>query len=187
MSTTNPSHERQPRARFLVDTSKQLPAVLTLVGVCTACAVVFLLARLTFSGATLETVTKTDTDSLLLDLVYFLAVAIGVTLVGLRITHRVFGPCLVLTRSVEALKNGDYSGRLELREHDYLKELAAAIDDLAYSMRRTEAQRRVFHREMERALDEGKVGAARELNQRQAQSDLRPLLDDLVPEVYDLA
>lgn len=64
------------------------------------------------------------------DIVYFLSVAAVVQHVIVRLTHSVVGPALVLERGLRAMKDGDFSARLTLRDGDYLTSVADAAQDL---------------------------------------------------------
>ncbi len=48
-----------------------------------------------------------------------------------RITHSVAGPAKVIERAIDDLRNGKYDSRLKLRDKDYLKDLAAAVQRLS--------------------------------------------------------
>ena len=57
----------------------------------------------------------------------------SVSVVGLWVWHsrRVMGPEVAFRRQVEALKNGDYTARVELRDGDAFAELASDLNELA--------------------------------------------------------
>ena len=53
---------------------------------------------------------------------------------GLRQSHRVVGPMRRMVHAIDALGEGDYSRRLNLRTGDVLEELARAINRLAETL-----------------------------------------------------
>jgi signal transduction histidine kinase len=56
---------------------------------------------------------------------------ITVFALGLILSHRVFGPMVPIMRVLEALKNGDYSARANLRSKDEFNDVMEAVNDLA--------------------------------------------------------
>ena len=54
-------------------------------------------------------------------------------ILGLIISHRIFGPLVPMMKFVEDMKNGDYSGRVILRSGDdqALQNFATALNELA--------------------------------------------------------
>lgn len=61
---------------------------------------------------------------------------------ALRVTHAVAGPARVLELAVDNLCKDKFDSRLKLRDGDYLKELAAALERLTQKL---EAQHRQQH------------------------------------------
>jgi two-component system phosphate regulon sensor histidine kinase PhoR len=55
-------------------------------------------------------------------------------LLGVVITHRIYGPLIPILRHVRALAAGDFSSRVHLREKDEMGDLAAALNELATSL-----------------------------------------------------
>lgn len=58
-----------------------------------------------------------------------LAIAIGV-----KLSHRIYGPIVQIRKHVQRLKDGDYSSRIHLRDHDHFNELAEELNELAQSL-----------------------------------------------------
>ena len=57
----------------------------------------------------------------------------------LAFTHRLIGPRVALGRQIEALKNGDYSARVQLRDGDVaFQNLARDLNDLGQILERAE-------------------------------------------------
>lgn len=54
-------------------------------------------------------------------------------ILGLIITHKIFGPLVPIQRTLDQLKAGDYSARAVLREKDeqQMKRLAESVNELA--------------------------------------------------------
>ena len=61
-------------------------------------------------------------------------------LVALFHSHRMLGPVVPLRRHVEALKNGDYASRIQLRKRDAHGELADDLNELASLLASREKQ-----------------------------------------------
>ncbi len=60
-------------------------------------------------------------------LVYVLALVV----LSIAYLHKLVGPTVPLRRQLEALKNGDYSARVKLREGDALQDVARDLNELA--------------------------------------------------------
>jgi len=75
--------------------------------------------------------------SLLIALPYVL-VTIAVAVVH---SHQYVGPAIPLRRHLEALKNGDYSSRVQLRRGDAFEEVAQDLNELAALLADREKQR----------------------------------------------
>lgn len=63
-----------------------------------------------------------------------LVIAPVVVWIGLRLTHRVAGPLIRITKALQELSAGDYSVRVKLRQGDSLTEVADAINALAEAL-----------------------------------------------------
>ncbi|HEX5138074.1 MAG TPA: hypothetical protein VFY93_13945, partial [Planctomycetota bacterium] len=90
-------------------------------------------------------------------LIYLLLAAALLGVVALLITHRIAGPAFVVERALRGMTRGDHSARLELRRRDYLKPLAAAVEELRAEL----ARRAAACDELKAALDRGDLDAAR--------------------------
>jgi methyl-accepting chemotaxis protein len=55
-------------------------------------------------------------------------------LLGIQMSHRIYGPLVPLQRQILDIKNGNYSARVKLRKHDELIELQDSLNDLAESL-----------------------------------------------------
>ncbi len=64
----------------------------------------------------------------------FIGFLITVFLIWLKISHRIFGPLVPLTRHIKELQNGNYSSRAMLREGDFLIELKDELNLLAENL-----------------------------------------------------
>lgn len=56
-------------------------------------------------------------------------------------THRLIGPTVPLLRHVEALREGRYSQRVNLRKHDAFVDLAVALNGLAETLQKDKVTR----------------------------------------------
>jgi signal transduction histidine kinase len=52
-------------------------------------------------------------------------------LTGVRLSHRIYGPIVQFRRHVRNMINGDYSSRVNLRDHDQFFELSEDLNELA--------------------------------------------------------
>jgi HAMP domain-containing protein len=52
-------------------------------------------------------------------------------LVGVLVSHKIYGPLVPMLRHVRNLQEGSYSSRVKLREGDELEDLAGALNELA--------------------------------------------------------
>lgn len=79
------------------------------------------------SDALLDHVGKAELNVTVVSLILMsLAVAIGV-----KLSHRIYGPIVQIRKHVQKLREGDYSSRVQLRDHDHFVELADDLNDLA--------------------------------------------------------
>lgn len=136
------SHHR--RRQFLIRPKAQLrPVLILLVGQ-------LLFSIVIFSGSTYWTSTsmehlvwsqgldpemgRTIQRFLWSNLLVIALALIGVTMAfvtwGVVMNHRIFGPLVPINRHIGRLMNGEYSGRIRLRERDELKDLRDALNDL---------------------------------------------------------
>jgi len=100
------------------------------------------------------------------NLIYFTLGSAILAVVTLLLTHRVAGAAFSLKRSVRAMQAGDYSAPIRLRQRDYLKALAAEIDQLRCNLLEEQRERRQMLEELERSLQEESLAGARELMDR---------------------
>ena len=63
--------------------------------------------------------------------IVFLALcSVLVTVFGLIITHRYYGPLIPILRALRAFRDGDYSARVHLRPGDELRDVARVINEI---------------------------------------------------------
>jgi methyl-accepting chemotaxis protein len=55
-------------------------------------------------------------------------------LLGIQMSHRIYGPLVPLQRQIGEIKKGNYAARVKLRKHDELVELQDSLNDLAESL-----------------------------------------------------
>lgn len=92
---------------------------------------------------------------------YFILAAGILTLLTILLTHRFAGPAFVMKQAIDGMLEGDYGKRLALRKKDYLKELAASLDQVRHTWVRHEESSRQTLEQLESALEAGDVEAAR--------------------------
>ena len=67
-----------------------------------------------------------------------LGYVVAVLVLCIAYVHRMVGPLVPMRRHVEALKNGDSSSRIHLRDGDAFRQLAVELNDLAEILAETE-------------------------------------------------
>jgi HAMP domain-containing protein len=149
------------RRIYVVDRKLQLAVAAQLLGVLGGVAALYVVGLLLLSGGG-GPEKLTAGEVLRANLIYFLLAAAILGVVALLLTHRIAGPAFVVERAVRAMAKGDHGARLGLRKRDYLKPLAAAVEEL-----RAELERRARAcEELRAALDRGDLDAARSLVER---------------------
>jgi len=71
------------------------------------------------------------TDSIKINLIFFIFTLIGVTLLGILYSHRVTGPFVSVKRVAAALGAGKFDQRLHLRQKDAIHTLATSLNEIA--------------------------------------------------------
>jgi len=144
------------RRIYIVDGKLQLTVAAQLLGALAAVAVLYIVGLYLLSnGGGPEGLTAGEV--LRANLIYFVLAAAIMGVVAVLLMHRIAGPAFVVERAVRAMVRGDHTARLDLRKRDYLKPLAAAVEEL-----RAELDRRARACEaLTQALDRGDLEAAR--------------------------
>ena len=78
-----------------------------------------------------QAITHTITVSMTLLMIIAAAFALVAVLIGVKLSHRIYGPMVPFNRHIEKLKQGYYSHRMNLRKTDDLVELKDALNSLA--------------------------------------------------------
>ena len=154
------------RERYFVDPRLQLAVLvplLTIMGMVAIACIASITLLLGDPARKALTVDETRTLFLRANGVYFIIAVVGVGAVAIFLTHRVAGPAGVIERAVRGLKNGEYSQRLSLRPHDYLKPVALAVTDLRNHLRAQDEHRRQLLEALATCLDAGDLTEARNL------------------------
>jgi len=159
---STPGDAGSQRRTYLVDGRFQGRITLQLLSVLAGTALLYTLAVVLIPGTgALEQLDAAETRSLLLkaNLIYFGLAASILAVLTLLLTHRIAGPARIIERAVRGIRARDYSHRLSLRRHDYLKSLAAEI-----AMLRAEVvAERAAVSDLTRCLAENDVDGAREI------------------------
>ena len=145
----------------MVDRKLQLAVAAQLLGVLAGVAALYAVGVLVLSGGG-GSEGLTARDVLRANVIYFALAAAILGVVALLITHRIAGPAFVVERALRGMTKGDHTARLELRKRDYLKPLAAAVEELRAELDR---RARAFE-ELKAALGRGDLDAARSLAER---------------------
>ncbi len=79
-------------------------------------------------------ITNSITSSLVLIMLVATAVAMAAILIGIKLSHRIYGPMIPFRRHIDELKDGNFSSRIRLRKDDDLLEIRDALNDLAITL-----------------------------------------------------
>lgn len=58
-------------------------------------------------------------------------------MLGIQMSHRLYGPLIPIQKHIEELKNGNYASRIHLRKNDELQELQDSLNELAEELAKT--------------------------------------------------
>lgn len=139
---------RRSFKNIMVNPKQQLRYSFVVVTGCCLSVIAFLMVvvfQVKQTMATLAVAYRLDTEvvtaiqSALTSAVYVsILLAVGVTflsvLVGIRLSHRIYGPVVAIKRHIGALTEGDYKVRLTLRKHDDLLEIRDSLNQLAEAL-----------------------------------------------------
>ena len=79
-------------------------------------------------------ITNAITNSLVLVMLVATAVAMAAILIGVKLSHRIYGPMIPFRRHIDELKDGNFGSRIRLRKDDDLLEIRDALNDLAITL-----------------------------------------------------
>jgi nitrogen fixation/metabolism regulation signal transduction histidine kinase len=79
-------------------------------------------------------ITTAISFSLMILMLVAAAFALVAVLIGVKLSHRIYGPLVPFTRHIQHLKDGNYSVRMNLRKTDDMVELKDALNSLAASL-----------------------------------------------------
>ena len=74
-------------------------------------------------------------DTVIINLVFFLATAAGVVLLGILYSHRIAGPLFKVKQHAAALGEGRFDGRIRFRQKDAVHSLASVLNEMAAACR----------------------------------------------------
>ena len=178
MGVQQPEPQRTRRWRYIVDWTPQLSVVAevvgVLIGVCVAFAVITFLLVLDRNDATAKLQPEEVWGFLLQVTLVFMAISSVVfILLSITISHRFLGPALVIKRAVQAMIDGWYDRRFKLRRRDYLKPLAAKVEELADTLAAREDEQALMIESIHECLDSGELDGARVLLERMQDKTVR--------------
>lgn len=81
-----------------------------------------------------KTITQTISLSMTLMMITAVAFAMLAVLIGVKLSHRIYGPLVPFQRHIQQLKDGHYSHRMNLRRTDDLVEMKDALNSLAEAL-----------------------------------------------------
>jgi signal peptidase II len=150
------------RWRYLIDWRSQLGTALQIVavlaGICLICAVAVKFVK---SDEALEAMGSDEVRAFLyrVTAAQFLVSAATLAALAIFLTHRFAGPAYAIERALHALRDGKVDQQLHLRQRDYLKGMAAAVEEL----RQRETERRKQIADVRSCIAEGDADGAREI------------------------
>lgn len=138
-----PGQPPHPRKQYLVDRGYQLRFTTRLFGVVLAVAVASALAA---SALVWNNLYAPDRDARIL-VVALITIAVTllvelllaiplIFMLGIRQSHRVIGPMNRLKRALQAIGQGDFSQRVQLRQGDALEDLARSINKMVEQLQK---------------------------------------------------
>jgi hypothetical protein len=152
--------------RYLLDRPSQMTVTIHLLCVLAGIGLLYAVAVYALLGSELLSGwTAAELRRVLLGVhtAYFVVGGTVLALVALLLTHRYAGPAFVMQRAVQAMREGDYTSRLELRRHDFHKPLATELALLRDELAAREEGRAKLLGELEQSLDAGDEAATRAL------------------------
>ena len=162
-------HSDKPRyvnRRYLLDRPSQISVTVHLLSVLAGIGLLYAVAvYVLLPSDLLDRKSMMQLRKILLGVhtAYFVVGGAILAVMALLLTHRYAGPAFVMQRAVQAMRQGDYSSRLNLRLRDFHKPLAKELALLRDELAAKEAARSELLRELERALDAGKEPHVRAL------------------------
>lgn len=152
------STQMDPNRRFtrniIVNPARQMRFAMALVTGCCVSVILFLTVivfQVKQTVANMATVYRLDPEvhnsiqQVLTSAVYmslFLTVAVTALamIVGLKMSHRIYGPLVSIKRFIGELAEGKYSGRLSLRKNDDMSDIKDALNLLAEALEKRNAR-----------------------------------------------
>lgn len=142
------------RRRYVIDRPLQMGIAAHLMAglggvalLCAAALYVFL------GGQTVPGLDPLRRFLLIANATYFVLAAGILTLLTVLLTHRFAGPAFVMQQAIRGMLTGDFGKRLNLRRKDYLKDLAADLDQLRHAWVRHDETTRIALADLQVALD----------------------------------
>lgn len=81
-----------------------------------------------------DTILRAISTALVLSLLVALGAAVAAMLIGIKLSHRIYGPLVPFMRHIDELKAGNFTSRIRLRKDDELFELRDGLNDLAITL-----------------------------------------------------
>ena len=173
--------------RYLLDRSSQMSVTIHLLSVLACIGLLYAVAVYVLLGSELlygKTMAELRQVLLGIHTAYFVVGGTILALTALLLTHRYAGPAFVMQRAVRAMRQQDYTSRLNLRVRDFHKPLATELALLRDELAEREDARAEQLRELERSLDAGDEATTRALL---AQLMARPIPAEVAaPEPADV-
>ena len=145
--SADPNNRRSVRS-LLIKPREQLKYSFVFVGLGIIVLMVFVASVILFLSQTMmsleaaysldpeviSAIRKSLVSALGLTLLLCVVLATFAIILGVQWTHKIYGPVVPMQRHIDALKEGDYSSRVNLRKGDELQELSDALNSLAESL-----------------------------------------------------
>ena len=155
---------KAPRRQVLVDAKMQLSVALSMMGALFVLTLVYVLALVYGGGEDLGPHSESAQRlGLMVSGLYFGLVLVVALFVGVLTTQRIAGPAKVFERAVRAMRQGDYTQRLTLRDGDHMSDLARELAALRTEVQAEHEAHRTLRAQLESALAEGDLERARHL------------------------
>ncbi len=152
--------------RYLLDRQSQMSVTIQLLTVLACIGLLYAVAVYVLLGSELlDGKSMSELRRVLLGVhtAYFVVGGTILALAALLLTHRYAGPAFVMQRAVKAMRQQDYTSRLNLRVRDFHKPLAKELALLRDELAAREESRAGLLRDLERSLDAGDEPTARSL------------------------
>lgn len=147
-TATEDGPNRRSIKNILVNPQQQLKYSFALVAGCCLSVILFLMVVVfqikqtiaamglayQLDGDVIDAIQGALTSAVYVSILLAVAIAFLAVLMGIRMSHRVYGPIVAIKRHIANLSEGNYKARLSLRRNDDLLEIRDALNALAEAL-----------------------------------------------------